>query len=165
MTRRFSTILAVLLVSLSLTTTSFAAKKGKIIDTARSAPISLTEAIEKAEDRLSGDVFEIELTRKKKRDVYNMWVAVNNGVYELSIDAEDGKTIQQTLKNKKPLRLGRSINEVIQIALKKQPGIAFSAVCKKKRARCTIEVATASDDIYEVVVDGNTGDIQSIELK
>lgn len=165
MIRRFSTVITFLLLSLMLSTPAFANKKARIIDTARSVPISLSEAIEKVESRLNGNVFEVELTRKKKRDLYHMWVVVDIRVYEVMIDAQDGKLIQQNLKGKKPVRLGKSLSEIVDVALKKQPGVAYKAGCKKKKARCEIGVATASDDLYELTINGNTGDIQSIELK
>lgn len=165
MTRRFTAILSFLLLSLALSTPAFAKKKARIIDTARSVPLSLSDAIETAENRLNGKVFDIELTRKKKRDIYQMWVVVDIRVYELLLDAQDGKLVQQNLKGKKPVRLGKSLSEVVEIALKKQPGIAYKASCKKKKARCEVGVATSSDDLYELTINGNTGDVESIELK
>lgn len=165
MTRRITAVLSLLLLTLALSTPAFAKKKARIIDTARSVPMSLSEAIDSVEDRLNGRVFEIELTRKKKRDLYAMWVVVDIRVYEVLIDAQDGKLVQQNLKGKKPVRLGKSLDEIVEIALKKQPGVAYKAVCKKKKARCEVGVATSSDDLYELTINGNTGDVQSIELQ
>lgn len=165
MIRQIRTLIPFLLLSLMLSTPAFAQKKARIIDTARSVPISLTEAIEKVETRLSGNVFDAQLTRKKKRDLYHMWVVVDIRVYEVMIDAQDGKLIQQNLKGKKPVRLGRSLSEIVDIALKKQPGVAYKASCKRKQVRCEIGVATSTDDLYDVTIDGNSGQIESIELK
>lgn len=149
-----------------MATTSFAASKTKKIDTARSAPISLVEAIELVEKRMSGSVYEAELDRKSKRDIYEMLVVVNSSVYEVHVDIRDGKLIKQSLENKKPVRLGKPLTEIIEIATNKQPGVPFEAECKtkKKKPVCEVELVATNNDVYEVTVDGNTGDIISLEL-
>lgn len=163
---RISTLLLFAALMLGVSTTASAASKAKKIDTARSAPLSLVEAIERVEDQMNGTVFEAELDRKSKRDVYEMYVAVNNSVYEIYIDVTDGKLIKQTLKNKKPVRMTKPLVEVIDIATKKQAGTPFEAECKtkKKKPVCEVEIVAANDDIYEITIDGATGDIISLEL-
>lgn len=141
-----------------------AQKKSKTIDTVRSAPITLLTAIQKIEERMGGQVFEVQLKRKSKRDVYNMWLVVDANVYEIYIDIQDGKLIEQTLKNKKPVRLGNSLAKSIQIAVQHQPGVAYRAECKRKNAQCEIGIITDTDAMYDVTIDGNTGDLISIEL-
>lgn len=153
-------------LTFGMASTSFAASKSKKIDTARSAPVSLVEAIQLVEDRMNGSVYEAELDRKSKRDIYQMLVVVNSSVHEVHIDIRDGKLIKQSLENKKPVRLGKPLAEIIEIAVKKQPGVPFEAECKtkKKQPVCEVELVATNNDVYEVTIDGNTGNIISIEL-
>src|SRR5690625_18787 len=166
MSKRFVALLLAAAMVLGMSTTSFAASKSKKIDTARSAPLSLVEAIELVEQRMKGSVYEAELDRKSKRDIYEMYVVVNSSVYEVYVDIRDGKLIKQSLENKKPVRLGKPLTEIIEIAVKKQPGVPYEAECKtkKKKPVCEIEVVANNDDVYEITIDGNTGDILSLEL-
>lgn len=163
---RISTLLLSAALLLGVSTTASAQSKAKKVDTVRSAPISLTEAIERVEDEMKGSVFSAELSRQSKRDVYEMYVAVNNNVYEIYTDVTDGKLIKQTLKKKKPVRMTKPLTEVIEIATNKQAGTPFEAECKtkKKKPVCEVEVVANNDDIYEITVDGSTGDIISLEL-
>lgn len=164
MTRRLTTALLIFALSLMFSTSAMAKKKARTIDTVRSAPITLLTAIQKVEERMNGQVFEIELKRKSRRDVYNMWLVVDANVYEIFIDVQDGTLIEQTLKGKKPVRLGNSLAKTIQIAIQHQPGVAYRAECKRKSAKCEIGIITDSDMMYDVTIDGNTGDLLSIEL-
>lgn len=166
MNKRITSALFVLAIAFSFSTSSFAQSKGKKIDTARSAPISLVEGIQKIEERMDGQVFEIEFDRKSKRDVYEAYVSVNNNVYEIYIDITNGQLIKQSQKNKKTVRLGKPLVELIEIATKTQPGTPYEAECKtkKKRVMCEIGIYAQNDDVYEVTVDGTDGSIISIEL-
>lgn len=166
MSKRLTALLLAASLIFGGATTSFAASKAKKIDTARSAPLSLVEAIELVEQRMKGSVYEAELDRKSKRDIYEMYVVVNSSVYEVYVDIRNGKLIKQSLENKKPVRLGKPLTEIIQIATNKQPGVPYEVECKtkKKKPVCEIEVVANNDDVYEITIDGNTGDILSLEL-
>lgn len=164
MMKRITSTLLIVALSFVFSTSAMAQKKSRVIDTVRSAPISLLAAIEMIEERMGGQVFEVQLKRKSKRDAYNMWLVVDANVYEIYIDVQDGKLIEQKLKKKKPVRLGNSLAKSIQIALQHQPGVAYKAECKRRNAKCEIGVITQSDAMYDVTVDGNTGDLLAIEL-
>lgn len=166
MKKRITSALLILAVALSFSTQSFAQSKTKRIETARSAPISLIDGIKAVEERMNGSVVEAEITRKSKRDLYDLYVVANNSVYEVYIDITDGKLVKQELTKKKAVQLNKPLVELIEMAVKIQPGVPFEAECnvKRKSTTCEISIVAQNNDVYDVTLDGSTGDVISIEL-
>lgn len=166
MNKRITSALLILAIALSFSTSSFAQSKNKKIEVARSAPVSLIEGIEKVEERLNGQAFHIEISRESKRDVYEAYVVANNSVYEIMIDIANGQLVKQSLSKQKVVRLGKPLVELIQVATQTQPGVPYEVECKtkKKQPVCKITIVAQNNDVYEVELDGATGNIVSIEL-
>lgn len=134
----------------------------------RAVDVSLAEAIEKAETHTSGRAFEAELDDDSFTATFEVEVVVDRRVVDVRIDANSGEILSVRRDDDDvPEPRATPLAQIVRTAEQSVGGQAYEVSCDDDRFNdhCEVELVTAANQIYEVVVAGNRGNIIRTRLE
>lgn len=134
----------------------------------RGAEISLLEAIRTAEAHKEGRAFKAEVDDDSFTPTYEVSVATDSVMFEVRVHAETGKVLSAREDDDTiPAERSVKLEDVVLAAEEAHDGTAYEASCEDDRFDddCEVELVAGDGKIYEVVVDGGTGNIVRSRLE
>lgn len=156
------------LTGITFATASRAEDDNEVVDddakAARAASVSITDAIDAAEQEKGGTAFEASADDKRFNNIWEVTVGVGQDVFEVEVNMNNGNVEKSRKeKNDKPVQLSMPLADLLAAAEQAQSGIAYDIDCDDDQGDilCEVDVINDADENWELVVDGTTGEVLS----